>query len=45
MKHFLTVIDLSTDELSALLAESARLKAAQARRMRASSPESSACKK
>src|SRR5262249_10244443 len=37
MKHFLTIIDLSTDELSALLAESARLKAAQARRIPAHS--------
>src|SRR5881398_2211726 len=37
MKHFLTVIDLSTDELSGLLAESARLKAAQARRIPAHS--------
>jgi ornithine carbamoyltransferase len=33
MKHFLHLIDLTTDELSSLLAESARLKAAHARRI------------
>ena len=37
MKHFLNLIDLSTDELSHLLAESARLKAAQERRIPAHS--------
>src|SRR6478736_9191335 len=37
MKHFLNLIDLSTDELSYLLSESARLKAAQARRIPAHS--------
>ena len=33
MKHFLNLIDLSTDELTAILAESARLKEAHARRI------------
>ena len=33
MKHFLNLIDLSTDELTAILAESVRLKAAHARRI------------
>ena len=33
MKHFLHLIDLTADELSSLLAESARLKAAHARRI------------
>jgi ornithine carbamoyltransferase len=33
MKHFLNIIDLSNDELSGLLAEAARLKAAHARRI------------
>jgi ornithine carbamoyltransferase len=33
MKHFLNLIDLPTDELAALLAESARLKDAHARRV------------
>ena len=37
MKHFLHLIDLSADDLSALLAESARLKAAHARRIPAHS--------
>src|SRR5262245_18196576 len=37
MKHFLNLIDFSTDELSHLLAESARLKVAQARRVPAHS--------
>lgn len=37
MKHFLNLIDLSADELSQLLAESARLKAAHARRIPAHS--------
>jgi ornithine carbamoyltransferase len=37
MKHFLTLIDLSTDELCGLLTEAARLKAAQARRIPAHS--------
>jgi ornithine carbamoyltransferase len=37
MKHFLNLIDLSTDELSQLLAESARLKAAHAQRIPAHS--------
>ena len=33
MKHFLNIIDLSTDELSSLLAEAARLKESHARRI------------
>jgi ornithine carbamoyltransferase len=33
MKHFLNLIDLTTDELTAILAESVRLKAAHARRI------------
>jgi ornithine carbamoyltransferase len=37
MKHFLNLIDLTADELSHLLAESARLKAAHARRIPAHS--------
>jgi ornithine carbamoyltransferase len=37
MKHFLNLIDLTTDELSRLLAEATRLKAAHARRIPAHS--------
>ncbi len=37
MKHFLNLIDFTADELSALLTEAARLKAAQARRIPATS--------
>lgn len=37
MKHFLTIIDLSNDELCSLLTESARLKAAHVRRIPAHS--------
>src|SRR5580698_4190835 len=37
MKHFLSMIDLSTETITQLLTESARLKAAHARRIPASS--------